>query len=131
MELLMIRHSSTRGNLLRQYVAPQDHPLAPEGVALAERRRGEMPPIDGLWVSPMLRCRQTAEILFPGVEQRLVDALKECDFGTFEGKTWAELKDNPIYQAWLAGDPHIAFPGVRGAGGAHRPLPPGVAHVVE
>ena len=91
MELLMIRHSSTRGNLLRQYVGSQDHPLAPEGVALAERRRGEMPPIDGLWVSPMLRCRQTAEILFPGVEQRLVDALKECDFGTFEGKTWAEL----------------------------------------
>ena len=76
MELLMIRHSSTRGNLLRQYVGSQDHPLAPEGVALAERRRGEMPPIDGLWVSPMLRCRQTAEILFPGVEQRLVDALK-------------------------------------------------------
>ena len=69
----------TRGNLLRQYVGSQDHPLAPEGVALAERRRGEMPPIDGLWVSPMLRCRQTAEILFPGVEQRLVDALKECD----------------------------------------------------
>ena len=48
MELLMIRHSSTRGNLLRQYVGSQDHPLAPEGVALAERRRGEMPPIDGL-----------------------------------------------------------------------------------
>lgn len=66
MELLMIRHSSTRGNLLRQYVGSQDHPLAPEGVALAERRRGEMPPIDGPWVSPMLRCRQTAEILFPG-----------------------------------------------------------------
>ena len=49
MELLMIRHSSTRGNLLRQSVGSQDHPLAPEGVALAERRRGEMPPIDGLW----------------------------------------------------------------------------------
>ena len=32
MELLMIRHSSTRGNLLRQYVGSQDHPLAPEGV---------------------------------------------------------------------------------------------------
>ena len=111
MELLMIRHSSTRGNLLRQYVGSQDHPLAPEGVALAERRRGEMPPIDGLWVSPMLRCRQTAEILFPGVEQRLVDALKECDFGTFEGKTWAELKDDPIYQAWLAGDPTSPFRG--------------------
>ena len=131
MELLMIRHSSTRGNLLRQYVGSQDHPLAPEGVALAERRRGEMPPIDGLWVSPMLRCRQTAEILFPGVEQRLVDALKECDFGTFEGKTWAELKDNPIYQAWLAGDPHIAFPGGEVLGEHIARCRRGVAHVVE
>ena len=131
MELLMIRHSSTRGNLLRQYVGSQDHPLAPEGVALAERRRGEMPPIDGLWVSPMLRCRQTAEILFPGVEQRLVDALKECDFGTFEGKTWAELKDNPIYQAGLAGDPHIAFPGGEVLGEHIARCRRGVAHVVE
>ena len=41
MELLMIRHSSTRGNLLRQYVGSQDHPLAPEGVALAEPPGGD------------------------------------------------------------------------------------------
>ncbi len=47
MELLMIRHSSTRGNLLRQYVGSQDHPLAPEGVALAERRRGRCLPSMG------------------------------------------------------------------------------------
>ena len=106
-------------------------PPGPGGRGAGGAPPGEMPPIDGLWVSPMLRCRQTAEILFPGVEQRLVDALKECDFGTFEGKTWAELKDNPIYQAWLAGGPPIAFPGGEVLGGAHRPLPPGVAHVVE
>ncbi len=87
-----------------------------------------MPPIDGLWVSPMLRCRQTAEILFPGVEQRLVDALK---MGTFEGKTWAELKDNPIYQAWLAGNPHIAFPGGEVLGEHIARCRRGVAHVVE
>lgn len=79
----------------------------------------------------MLRCRQTAEILFPGVEQRLVDALKECDFGTFEGKTWAELKDDPINQAWLAGDPHIAFPGGEVLGEHIARCRRGVAHVVE
>ena len=57
--------------------------------------------------------------------------LKECDFGTFEGKTWAELKDDPIYQAWLAGDPHIAFPGGEVLGEHIARCRRGVAHVVE
>lgn len=70
MELLLLRHSITPGNLKRQYIGSTDQPLAPEGEALARKRRGEMPEIGGLWVSPMLRCRQTAALLFPGVEQR-------------------------------------------------------------
>ena len=70
MELLLLRHSITPGNLKRQYIGVTDQPLAPEGEELARKRREEMPEIGGLWVSPMLRCRQTAELLFPGVEQR-------------------------------------------------------------
>ena len=72
MELLLLRHSITPGNLKRQYIGSTDQPLAPEGEELARKRRGEMPEIGGLWVSPMLRCRQTAALLFPGVEQRQV-----------------------------------------------------------
>ena len=34
-----------------------------------------------LFVSPMLRCRQTAELLFPGQEQVVIDKLREMDFG--------------------------------------------------
>ena len=131
MELLLLRHSITPGNLKKQYIGVTDQPLAPEGEALAREKQPDMPRVEALWISPMLRCRQTAEILFPGVEQRLVDALKECDFGTFEGKTWAELKDDPIYQAWLAGDPHIAFPGGEVLGEHIARCRRGVAHVVE
>ena len=111
MELLLLRHSITPGNLKRQYIGSTDQPLAPEGEALARKRRGEMPEIGGLWVSPMLRCRQTAALLFPGVEQRQVPQLRECAFGRFEEKTWEELKDDPLYRAWMGGDLTITFPG--------------------
>ena len=114
MELLLIRHSLTPGNLKKQYVGSTDQPLAPEGEALARERRGAMPSIDGLWVSPLMRCRQTAELLFPGVEQNVVPDLQECDFGDYECKTWEELKDEPIYRAWIGGDMTITFPNGEG-----------------
>ena len=37
MELLLLRHSITPGNLKRQYIGATDQPLAPEGEALARR----------------------------------------------------------------------------------------------
>ena len=67
MEFVLIRHSLTPGNLEKQYVGSTDQPLAPEGEALARERRERMPEVDGIWVSPLKRCRQTAELLFPGM----------------------------------------------------------------
>ena len=67
MELLLIRHSITPGNLKKQYIGSTDQPLAPEGEALARERAASMPPAEALWISPMLRCRQTAAILFPNL----------------------------------------------------------------
>ena len=110
MELLLIRHSMTPGNLKKQYVGSTDQPLSQEGEALARQRRETMPPVDGLWVSPLKRCRQTAELLFPGMEQHIVSDLQECDFGDYECKTWEELKDEEIYRAWISGDFSITFP---------------------
>ena len=110
MELLLIRHSITPGNLKKQYIGSTDQPLAPEGEALARERAALMPPAEALWISPMLRCRQTAAILFPNLIPTLVPDLRECDFGDFEGKTWAEIKDRPEYQAWMGGDQGAALP---------------------
>ena len=111
MQLLLVRHSTTLWNQQRRYLGRQDLPLTAEGEALARARKAEMPTIDGLWVSPLLRCIQTAALLFPDTEQHLVRELQECDFGRYEGSTWEELKDKPFYHAWLAGEPEAAFPG--------------------
>ena len=110
MELLLIRHSITPGNIKKQYIGSTDQPLAPEGEALARERAALMPPAEALWISPMLRCRQTAAILFPNLIPTLVPDLRECDFGDFEGKTWAEIKDRPEYQTWMGGDQGAALP---------------------
>ena len=61
--------------------------------------------------SPMLRCIQTAELMFPGTERKTEPRLRECDFGQFEGKTYEELKSVPKYIAWLKSNGTIPFPG--------------------
>ena len=61
-------------------------------------------------VSPMKRCIQTAELIYPKNQITQEELLKECDFGIFEGKTYEELKDKAEYQAWLDSGGTIAFP---------------------
>ena len=65
---------------------------------------------DLIYVSPMIRCRDTADLLFP--EQRKVpwDGLQETDFGDFEYKNYEELKDNPLYQAWIDSNGQMLIP---------------------
>ena len=62
MTVYLIRHGQTQGNLERRYIGSTDQPLCPQGREALEGR--EMPSVDGLYVSPLLRCRQTAAILF-------------------------------------------------------------------
>ena len=66
MELLLIRHSITAGNLARRYVGRTDEGLCPEGERLARESAAGLPEPELVYSSPMLRCRQTAELLFPG-----------------------------------------------------------------
>ena len=62
-------------------------------------------------MSPLRRCQETAEILFPEQKVRIIDQLAECDFGAFENKNYKELSDDPRYQAWIDSNGIMAFPG--------------------
>ena len=97
----LLRHGRTQGNLEHRYVGTTDQPLCPEGRAALEGR--SVPPVERLFVSPMRRCRETAEILYPHMPQEIIPDLHECCFGDFEGCTYEELKDNPAYIAWTEG----------------------------
>ncbi len=101
-DILLIRHGRTAGNLLMRYIGRTDEPLCPEGMdqARALFLRG-IPRCDTVFVSPYLRCRQTAQVLFPGREATVVHDLRECDFGVFEGRTAEEMRQDHQYAAWV------------------------------
>ena len=101
----LIRHGLTEGNLKQQYIGSTDLPLAAAGVAELKRLKEEAdyPRVDLLYSSPMLRCKQTAAILYPDKDIQTVDNLREIDFGEFEGKTANQLEALPAYADWAAG----------------------------
>ena len=105
MELILVRHGTTQGNKEKRFIGTLDVPLAPEGEELARRVGLHLPRVEHLYRSPLQRCRQTAELLWPGVEMTVVDQLRESDFGPFGGKNHEELKDDPLYQAWIVRTP--------------------------
>ena len=105
MRLLFLRHGMTKGNQERRYIGVTDEPLSEAGREMlrqqaAERICGEQPQI--VFVSPLLRCRETAQILFPGVRQQVIAELAEMDFGIFENRAYqGDLEYSPEYRKWL------------------------------
>ncbi len=102
----LIRHGLTDGNILGQYIGCRtDLPISPEGLNQLRLLKDsiEYPEIDRLYSSPMLRCRQTAAVLYPDMEIHTEANLREYDFGDFEGKTASELETNPDFLNWASG----------------------------
>ncbi|MCI7473536.1 MAG: histidine phosphatase family protein [Clostridiales bacterium] len=109
MELILIRHGTTQGNLEKRFIGMLDVPLAPQGEELARKVGPILPHVEHIYRSPLIRCRQTAELLWPGVETTVIEELRETDFGPFEGKNHQELKDDPLYQAWIGQGDRLNF----------------------
>lgn len=109
MKIYFIRHGETKGNREHRYVGTTDEGLLPEGEQ--PLREKKMPQAVRVYASPMRRCRETARILFPAQEPILIDDLRECDFGEFEYKNYAELNGNPDYQRFIDTMGGSGFPG--------------------
>lgn len=108
LELYLIRHGKTYGNELKRYIGRTDESLSETGI---DELAGRIyPEVDMVFCSPMLRCRETASILFPGQELYLIEDLRECDFGDFENKNYLELSGNPDYQKWIDSNGVLPFP---------------------
>lgn len=110
MKWLLIRHGQTQGNLEHRYIGCRtDEPLCPEGIAALQGK--SYPPAAKVYVSPLMRCLETASLLYPGVPTEIVEDFRECDFGDWENKNYAELNGSADYQAWIDSEGEIPFPG--------------------
>ena len=115
MRIYLIRHSMTKGNKEKRYIGTTDESLCLEGIQLLEERKGMYPEVTYVYVSPMKRCVQTAEIIYPEMMKAGAyscnEKLRECDFGLFENHNYIELSGCPEYQAWIDSGGTIGFPG--------------------
>ncbi len=111
--LVFIRHGKTKSNEEGRYLGKEDEPLSEKGRNELRLKSGEgfYPPVDLLFTSPMKRCLETAELLYPDKRTRIISRWTEIDFGFFSGKNYEELKDSQDYQKWLDSKGALPFPG--------------------
>ena len=100
MLIYLIRHGATRYNEERRYQGLADVPLSDAGRAAL--RQADFSP-ETVYVSHLSRAWETAAVLFPTAEQIVVPDFREMDFGVFEGRTAAEMEDDPAYRTWVTG----------------------------
>ena len=100
MRVWLIRHGMTRLGEEKRYQGALDEGLSDTGRA-ALRRADNSPAL--VHVSPLLRARETASVLFPAAGQIVVPDLREMDFGVFEGRGWWEMEQDASYRAWVDG----------------------------
>ncbi|MFB0920909.1 MAG: histidine phosphatase family protein [Oscillospiraceae bacterium] len=102
MELIILRHGKTAGNRENRYVGRTDEPLCSEFLAEAGIIAGDFS-VSEVFVSPLIRAKQTAQILFPNAKQTIVEDFCEMNFGDFEGRTADEMENDESYGNWVEG----------------------------
>lgn len=105
MRIWLIRHGMTRLSEEKRYQGSTDTRLSERGRSALLRADLAHPGCcaDHVYVSPALRARETASILFPQARQIVFDGLREMNFGLFEGRTWREMADDRLYREWVDG----------------------------
>lgn len=86
--LYLIRHGITSGNLEGKYIGTTDLPLCEEGEdAISSLAALDVyPKVQKVYSSPLKRCLQTADIIYPERLLKRIDGIAELDFGEYEGK---------------------------------------------
>ncbi len=116
---LLGRHGATELSLEKRFSGRggYDAPLAPVGVQQAEalaREVADRGGVEAIVCSPLLRTRQTAQILADrvGVPVEVEDGIAECAFGEWDGYTFAEVNERWPRELgeWL-GSTDVAPPG--------------------
>lgn len=95
----------TESNYKKRYIGKTDEPLAD-----TKSLDLNYPDCDIVIASPLKRCIETAEFIYPNKEMKICPDLRECDFGDFENKSYEDLKDNPDYIKWLESGGKLPFP---------------------
>ena len=115
--IIMVRHGETKWNAEMRIQGHKDSPLTEVGLRQAEAvaARLSREKLDAIYASDLGRVRQTVEPLIKatGLTPKYDEALRERNYGEFEGKTLEELEvEFPGQFGKLrTGNPHGVPPG--------------------
>ena len=102
----LIRHGLTEANEQGLYIGMTDLPLSPLGLKdlLDKKEQAQYPVATRFYTSPLTRCRQTLQVLYPDCRPAVIDGLSECDFGDWDGRSVQELQHDEGFCRWIAGE---------------------------
>jgi broad specificity phosphatase PhoE len=100
--ILLVRHGQSTWNALGKWQGRADPPLSPLGQQQAASAAARIGMVDAVIASPLVRARQTAEIIAEGIGVGPVDTddrLIETDAGDWTGLTFHEIRTG--WPGWL------------------------------
>lgn len=111
-QISFLRHGKTKGNLEKRYVGRTDESIIIKDTVsyYKDSLQGRLHKRNKIYVSPMKRCLETAEICYPAHSYEVCPSLRECDFGKFEYKNYQELAGEMAYQMWIDSNGTLPFP---------------------
>lgn len=110
LRLLLVRHGRTAWNVERRVLGRTDLPLDEVGLEQAAALPARIGAVDRVWSSPLLRARQTAQVLG---EPALEPGLQEMDQGELEGLYGEEMaaRHGELLRRWREDPTGVRLPG--------------------
>jgi broad specificity phosphatase PhoE len=104
---VLVRHGETEWSTTRRHTGRTDVPLSDAGRRRAEALRAVLPALlpelehAVVATSPLRRARETGELAGFGDRAEVWPELAEWDYGVFEGRTTAEIRETiPGWSVW-------------------------------
>lgn len=107
-----ICHGDIDETLKGKYIGTTNISLSDKGKMELKRLDHNMkyPGGTALFTSPLKRCKETCEIIYPNLKPLVIQQLSECNFGEWEGKTAEELENDKDFNKWIGGSSDVKPP---------------------
>lgn len=107
--IALIRNGKTSGGI-SEHLSVKDEPLLEKEKNRLTTDREKYPVAPIIFTSPLLRCRQTASILYPYTPTILLNQLRSFDAGIFSGKTYGQLVCDKRFIRWAESEQLLQCP---------------------
>ena len=108
-QLWLLRHGATEWAKNGRHTGSTDLPLLPEGEDEARQLEPALTShsFAAVLSSPLQRAKRTCELGGLGQQRRILETLREWDYGDYEGITTPEIRKNiPNWTVWSHGCPN-------------------------